>query len=177
MKVLHVGCGGSALPGIFSRAQEIRLDLDPNSGADLIGSMLDIPLEDCAVDAVYTSHTLEHVTLHDGLRALKEFRRVLSDGGQCIVIVPNIGALAEHIATGNLYGKLYDSPGGPVCAADMLYGHQGLIERDWQDKAYRFQHKFGYTPETLAKTFESAGFRAVRATKLNVWDVACTGLK
>jgi len=135
------------------------------------------PLDDGRVDVVYTSHTLEHVTLHDGVRALKEFVRVLKPGGQCIVIVPNIGALAEHISTGNLYGKLYDSPGGPVCAADMLYGHQGLIERDGQHKAYRFQHKFGYTPETLAKTFESVGFRAVKSQKLNIWDVACTGLK
>jgi ubiquinone/menaquinone biosynthesis C-methylase UbiE len=177
MKVLHVGCGGSTLPDIFPELEEIRLDLDPASGANMIGSMLDIPLDDGRVDVVYTSHTLEHVTLHDGVRALKEFVRVLKPGGQCIVIVPNIGALAEHISTGNLYGKLYDSPGGPVCAADMLYGHQGLIERDGQHKAYRFQHKFGYTPETLAKTFESVGFRAVKSQKLNVWDVACTGLK
>lgn len=34
-----------------------------------------------------------------------------------------------------------------------------------------------YTPETLAKTFESVGFRAVKSQELNVWDVACTGLK
>ena len=175
MKLLHVGCGGQKAP--LSGYEEIGLDLDPKSGADLIGSMLDIPLEDGSVDGVYTSHTLEHVTLHDGLRALREFRRVIKDGGRVWIIVPNIGVLADYIRDGRLYEKLYDSPGGPVCAADMLYGHQGLIERDGQHKAYRFQHKFGYTPETLAKTFESVGFRAVKSQKLNVWDVACTGLK
>ena len=177
MKVLHVGCGGSTLPDIFPELEEIRLDLDPASGANMIGSMLDIPLDDGRVDGVYTSHTLEHVTLHDGLRALREFRRVIKDGGRVWIIVPNIGVLADYIRDGRLYEKLYDSPGGPVCAADMLYGHQGLIERDGQHKAYRFQHKFGYTPETLAKTFESVGFRAVKSQKINVWDVACTGLK
>lgn len=177
MRVLHVGCGGSPLPSLFDGYTETRLDLDPKSGADLIGSMLDIPLDDGRVDVVYTSHTLEHVTQHDGVRALKEFLRVLRKGGQCICIVPNIGALAERIASGDLYTELYNSPGGPVCAADMLYGHQGLIERDRQHKAYRFQHKFGYTPETLAKTFESVGFGAVKSQKINVWDVACTGLK
>ena len=175
MKLLHVGCGGQKAP--LSGYEEIGLDLDPKSGADLIGSMLDIPLEDGSVDGVYTSHTLEHVTLHDGLRALREFRRVIKDGGRVWIIVPNIGVLADYIRDGRLYEKLYDSPGGPVCAADMLYGHQGLIERDGQHKAYRFQHKFGYTPETLAKTFESVGFRAVKSQKINVWDVACTGLK
>ena len=87
MKLLHVGCGGQKAP--LSGYEEIGLDLDPKSGADLIGSMLDIPLEDGSVDGVYTSHTLEHVTLHDGVRALKEFVRVLKPGGQCIVIVPN----------------------------------------------------------------------------------------
>lgn len=175
MKLLHVGCGGQKAP--LSGYEEIGLDLDPKSGADLIGSMLDIPLEDGSVDGVYTSHTLEHVTLHDGLRALREFRRVIKEGGRVWIIVPNIGVLADYIRDGRLYEKLYDSPGGPVCAADMLYGHQGLIERDGQHKAYRFQHKFGYTPETLAKTFESVGFRAVKSQKINVWDVACTGLK
>ena len=102
MKVLHVGCGGSTLPDIFPDLEEIRLDLDPASGANMIGSMLDIPLDDGRVDVVYTSHTLEHVTQHDGVRALKEFLRVLRKGGQCICIVPNIGALAERIASGGL---------------------------------------------------------------------------
>ena len=177
MKLLHVGCGGSTLPDIFPELEEIRLDLDPASGANMIGSMLDIPLDDGRVDVVYTSHTLEHVTLHDGVRALKEFVRVLKPGGQCIVIVPNIGALAEHISTGNLYGKLYDSPGGPVCAADMLYGHQGWIERDNKDRAYRFQHQFGYTPETLAKSLETAGFHSITSKTINVYDLVATGLK
>ena len=60
MKLLHVGCGGQKAP--LSGYEEIGLDLDPKSGADLIGSMLDIPLEDGSVDGGYTSHTLEHVS-------------------------------------------------------------------------------------------------------------------
>lgn len=177
MKVLHVGCGGSPLPDIFGECEEVRFDMDPNTGADLIGDMLDIPLPDNDVDAVYTSHTLEHVTLHDGIRALKEFARVLKPGGRAVVIVPNIGVLGELISSGDLYRTLYDSPGGKVCAADMLYGHQGLIERDGQQKAYRFQHRFGYTPETLARAFVDAGFVSVRSGKMGQFDAACTGIK
>ena len=120
MKLLHVGCGGQKAP--LSGYEEIGLDLDPKSGADLIGSMLDIPLEDGSVDGVYTSHTLEHVTLHDGLRALREFRRVIKDGGRVWIIVPNIGVLADYIRDGRLYEKLYDSPGGPVCRAQSSPG-------------------------------------------------------
>jgi ubiquinone/menaquinone biosynthesis C-methylase UbiE len=175
VKLLHVGCGGQKAP--LSGYDEIGLDLDPKSGADLIGSMLDIPLEDGSVDGVYTSHTLEHVTLHDGLRALREFRRVIKEGGRVWIIVPNIGVLADYIRDGRLYEKLYDSPGGPVCAVDMLYGHQGWIERDNKDRAYRFQHQFGYTPETLAKSLEAAGFHSITSKTINVYDLVATGLK
>lgn len=153
------------------------MDMDPGTGADIIGNMLDIPLEPESVDAVYTCHTLEHVTQHDGKRALAEFLRVVKPGGMVVVIVPNIGHLGDLISRGKLYDTLYDSPGGHVCAADMLYGHQGLIERDRQHKAYRFQHKFGYTPETLGKAFEDAGFKTVRTGTINTFDAVCAGIK
>ena len=108
---------------------------------------------------------------------MREFRRVIKDGGRVWIIVPNIGVLADYIRDGRLYEKLYDSPGGPVCAADMLYGHQGWIERDNKDRAYRFQHQFGYTPETLAKSLEAAGFHSITSKTINVYDLVATGLK
>ena len=174
MKVLHVGCGGEHVP--FTNCTEIRMDMDPGTGADIIGNMLEIPMEDGSVDAVYTSHTLEHVTLHDGIRALREFRRVLADGGRAWVIVPNIASIAQRIIDGRMYEVVYEAA-YKVCAADMLYGHQGLMEEFGGDKAYRFQHKFGYTPETLQKSFEAAGFIDVKTKQLNTFDVVCTGIK
>ena len=176
MRVLHIGCGGSPLPSLFDGYTETRLDLDPSSGADLIGDMLDIPLPNGEVDAIYTCHTLEHVSYNDGLRALGEFRRVLKDGGMALVIVPNIGILGEHLTNGTLFDTLYDSPGGPVCAYDMIYGHQGLIERNGGQKAYRFAHRFGYTPETLTDSFAKAGFQPVNA-KASGFDAMCVGYK
>ena len=172
-----MGCGGSPVPPLFSDWDEVRLDADPESGADLIGDMLDIPMEPDSVDAVFTSHTLEHVTYHDGIRALREFLRVLKPCGRVWIVVPNIGALGELISSGKLYDTLYDSPGGKVCAADMLYGHQGLIERDGGERAYRFAHRFGYTPETLRGSLEAAGFRKVRSDVAHQWDALATGIK
>ena len=173
--LLHVGCGGSALPEYFSSYRELRFDMDPSSGADLIGDMLAIDLPDGAVDAIYTCHTLEHVTYHDGIRALREFLRVLRPGGLAWVVVPNVGACADAVRDGDLLRVMYDSPAGPVTAADMIYGHQGLIERDRQEKAYRFQHRFGYTLETLASALRTAGFIHVGARVSETFDLVALG--
>ena len=177
VKILHVGCGGSPLPDLWKGWEEIRFDADPQCGADLIGDMLDIPMDDDSVDAVYTSHTLEHVTYHDGVRALREFRRVLKPGGQVWVIVPNVLAAAELIAKEGLYAKVYDAPCGPVHAADMLWGHQGLIEGEKGERAYRFAHRFGYTADTLTASLKLAGFNNVKSDAFHYWDVAATGTK
>lgn len=177
MKILHVGCGGSPLPALWKGWDEIRFDADPQCGADLIGDMLDIPMDDDSVDAVYTSHTLEHVTYHDGVRALREFRRVLKPGGQVWVIVPNILAAAELILKEGLYAKVYDAPCGAVRASDMLWGHQTLIEMDGGPRAFRYAHKFGYTADTLKSALEVAGFKNVKAAAPEHWDIAATGTK
>ena len=173
--LLHVGCGGSALPEYFSSYRELRFDMDPSSGADLIGDMLAIDLPDGAVDAIYTCHTLEHVTYHDGIRALREFLRVLRPGGLAWVVVPNVGACADAVRDGDLLRVMYQSPAGPVTAADMIYGHQGLIERDRQDRAYRFQHRFGYTRETLAEALRDAGFDHVGVRVSESFDLVALG--
>lgn len=59
---------------------------------------------------------------------------------------------------------------------DMIYGHQGLIERNGGQKAYRFAHRFGYTPETLTDSFAKAGFQRVNA-KASGFDAMCVGYK
>lgn len=161
--VLHAGCGSTPINDAFEGWKELRLDIDPSATPDILAPITKIPLPDESVDAVYTSHTLEHVYYHEALQALKEFRRVLKPDGYAVVIVPDVGSLGEFFPD-RLYEPLYQSPGGPVCAADMIWGHQAWIITD-TNKAYRFAHKFGYTESTLTHALQSCGFPVVRTMK------------
>lgn len=176
MRVLHVGCGSSPLPNLWPHAEEIRLDLDPESKPDILGGMDNIPLPDNSVDAIYTSHTLEHVFQHEAVIALGEFLRVLKPDGYAMVIVPDIQAVAQRIIDDEVYAPVYMAGDIPVSAMDMFYGHQALAEAGERGKEYKFAHKFGYTPKTLGYALQIAGFRNVRA-KSDGFNAIAVGLK
>ena len=66
-RLLHVGCGHDSqadLPAPFNLPpwQEIRLDIDPNSRPDVVASITDMAaVPSRSVDAVWSSHNLEHL--------------------------------------------------------------------------------------------------------------------
>jgi hypothetical protein len=68
--LLHIGCGPKSMHDLqgFSPVQwqEIRFDIDPNVRPDVLGSMTDLQaIDNASVDAVYSSHNLEHVYAHE----------------------------------------------------------------------------------------------------------------
>ena len=119
-KLLHVGCGHSrkkdAGPGFQSDEwTEIRLDIDPAVEPDIIGSILDmsaVPSE--SVDAVFSSHTLEHLYAHELPVALKEMRRVLKPDGFMLSTVPDLQSAARMIAEDRLFDTAYH-----ICPVDF----------------------------------------------------------
>lgn len=54
-----------------------------------------IPLPDCSVDSIYSSHLLEHMQYKDLLSFLQECRRVLKPDGIFSVCVPDISQYIE----------------------------------------------------------------------------------
>ena len=66
--LLHVGCGPlhiDATPFGPLGWRELRLDIDPDCSPDLIGSMTDMAAVAAAsVDAIFSSHNLEHLEAH-----------------------------------------------------------------------------------------------------------------
>ena len=61
---LHVGCGSKrkdqTTRGFHSADwQELRLDIDPSVRLDNVGTMID--MSDVSVDAVFSSHNIEHL--------------------------------------------------------------------------------------------------------------------
>ncbi len=174
--LLHVGCGPRAtglLPKEFMTPQwhEVRLDIDPNVDPDIIGTitdMTDVPQR--SVDALWSSHNLEHVFAHEVPLALREFYRVLKPGGTAHVQVPDLTFPARQVARGRLEEVLYVSQAGPITALDMLYGHGAAITRG----EHYMAHRTGFTKQTMAAKFTAAGFANVRveAKDAALWATA-----
>ena len=162
--LLNVGCGRAPLPASFRREEwrEIRHDIDPAVQPDVVGSMTDLSgYADASVDAVYSSHSLAHLPPHETPLALAEFRRVLKPGGVAWIIVPDVQALAERIAAGDLDGELYRSPAGPICAADLLWGHRVALAAGQQHLA----HRNGFSAATLERALADAGFGPLKVQR------------
>lgn len=79
---LHIGCGphrkAQTTRGFNTDAwTELRFDIDATVKPDFIGSMTDMSaVATDAVDALFSSHNIEHLYPHEVPVALKEFLRV-----------------------------------------------------------------------------------------------------
>jgi len=78
--ILYVGKGTGIAPYLLSRCpgnpKITTLDVDTELKPDILGSVLDIPLNDQAVDLTMCCQVLEHLPFDDLLPALREMRRV-----------------------------------------------------------------------------------------------------
>lgn len=174
--ILHVGCGplgGAFVPEKFDGPgwHEVRLDIDPDVDPDVIGTITDmVAVESGSVDAIWSSHNLEHVFDHEVPLALAEFLRVLRPGGTAYVQVPDLEAPARAILKGRLDGTLYESPAGPIRPLDMLYGHGAAIAAG----RHYMAHRCGFTRQTLAKRMRDAGFSTVdvQSRDMALWATA-----
>ena len=103
LKFLHVGCGPKrkeSTTNVFNSDEweEITLDIDPNCNPNIIGSMTDLSMiEDNSFDAVYSSHNIEHLFVHEAVLAVKEFFRVIKDTGYVMIVCPDIISTCEAI--------------------------------------------------------------------------------
>ena len=161
MKIfLHVGCGSqnkSACLGFNNdNWREIRLDIDKNVKPDIVGTLTDMKsVETGSVDAVYSSHTIEHIFPHEVPIALREFYRVLKEDGIVVILCPDIQTAGEAVAQDKLLEPLYESSEGSVTAFDILYGHRASTA----DGNVYMIHKGGFTYSLLDKAFYEAGFK------------------
>jgi predicted SAM-dependent methyltransferase len=165
--VLNVGCGSEKAHPIhkmFRNEQwrEIRLDIDPLVKPDIVASITDMKVvESGSVDAVHSSHNLEHLFWHEVPVALKEFHRVLRPGGFVFLAMPDIESVAAAIVEGKMEQQLYKSPAGPIMAVDILYGFRKAIAGGHHFMA----HKTGFTAATLKAKLEQAGFKRVKVDR------------
>jgi len=176
---LHVGCGpqtkltttkGFNLPEWI----ELRLDIDENVSPDILGTMTDMSgVSDGQVDAVFSSHNIEHLYPHEVPVALKEFYRVLKPDGFVVITCPDLISVSALVAEGKLLEPAYHTAEGvPISPIDILYGWRSPMS---QGNLY-MSHRCGFTESVLRQVLEEAGFKGVatlaRPSSFDLWALA-----
>lgn len=173
--VLHIGCGAANPEKLHPSFRgedwfELRYDIDPDVRPHIIGDIRDMAmLPDASVDAVWSSHNIEHLYPHDVPVALKEIYRVIRPRGHFLVTLPDIQTVATYVAHGGLEDPIYDSPAGPISPIDILYGFRSAMARGNLFMA----HKTAFTAKTLAHHLRDAGFTNLRVQRkwVDLWAV------
>jgi len=161
--LLHVGCGPKRKDRTTAGFntpdwREIRLDIDPSVSPDVTGTMTDMSeVASYSVDAIFSSHNIEHLYPHEVPLALAEFLRVLSDDGFTVITCPDLQSVCALVAQDKLTDAAYTSPAGPIAPLDILYGHRPAMNRGNLYMA----HRCGFTRKVLQGTLQAAGFKSV----------------
>lgn len=88
---LNLGCG------VDHREGYVNIDAVADLHPDLVQNLLDgLPFEDGVVSEVIAQDILEHFIYDDFLFVVAEIARVLKDGGELRVRVPNVNAIVEQ---------------------------------------------------------------------------------
>ena len=165
MKLLHVGCGGSALPDYLKRYEETRLDIDAQHQPDVLASITDMG-DIGQYEALYCAHVLEHLYPHECEQALAEFLRILKPRGAAVIFVPDLEDVKPDETV------LFQSPAGDITGLDLIYGHRMQIK----DNPH-MAHKNGFVKSTLEKALKNAGFKTVTVSRHKYYNLSALAIK
>jgi SAM-dependent methyltransferase len=81
--VMDVGSKDARYRHLVPATEYLTLDIRPDSGADIVGDLHDVPWESDSLDTVIATEVLEHC--YDPSRAVGEIHRLLRPGGVCVL--------------------------------------------------------------------------------------------
>lgn len=151
MKKLNLGCGDKILPGYINvDVAASRRGFKPDVICDLHNLF---PFADNSIDAILSVHVVEHFWRWEVVGILTEWVRVLKPGGCMILECPNLlSACHEFLQNPNVAA----GPGNEGQRTMwVFYGDPA-----WQDPL--MNHRWGYTPRSLAQVMHEAGLGNLR---------------
>lgn len=134
---LNLGARNRAIPGFIS------IDCDPHPGVDIVADVSDLSrFADGSVSEIIASHILEHFPSNKTLPVLKEWGRVLKNGGILYLGVPDFRRAVE----------IYLERGLCDWVQNWIFGDQGY------PTAY---HYVGFDKPKLKALVLEAGFSEI----------------
>lgn len=92
---------------------------DPNIKVDLSCDVIKLPYADNSIDFIYAGHLVEHFYPDTLPAAIKEWHRVLREGGTIVIVTPDCGAVFRDYASKQfdsiesvwqqVYGRIYST--------------------------------------------------------------------
>ena len=141
---LNLGCGTDIKQNM--KTKWINVDIRSGPGVAYVMDVAELQFPDRTFGVVYACHLLEHFPMDEAESVVREWVRVLEDGGMLYVAVPDI----LKISTDFFKGKV-----GKGAVMKYFYGGQG--------HEYNF-HKSGYCESILRDLMRGAGL-----TKMERW--------
>jgi hypothetical protein len=134
------------------RLHVFRSDWDPH--VYLHDLRRPLPWTDASVEAIYSSHTLEHLSREEGRAFLAECYRVLTEGGLIRLVVPDVRVIVDDYLDGRLAAdELVDSLGV------FAEAKGGRLKRALSPRM-QYSHRCMYDPPALLAAMGRAGFDA-----------------
>lgn len=179
-KLLHLGCGLEAPPewlnvdgsfqAMFARRPKLKAALVkrriyPPSQAEIpwprnvlrLNLRKRLPFPESHFDAIYSSHTFEHLYQDEATRLAAECYRVLRKEGICRVVVPDLGAAVSRY----LMRKEDCNNAADLLMSELMLQPRALkkgILPLYHRLMNVHQHKWMYDGTSLAALLATAGF-------------------
>jgi SAM-dependent methyltransferase len=178
--MVHVqyGCGLSAPEGWinFDVSPTLRLQKIPVLGSMVPGPRFPknarygdivsgLPVKDGSVDVAYCSHTLEHLSLEDCRKALRNTHRILKKGGVFRFVLPDLKYMAQqYVSSSSPDAAMYFVKNTWMGQELRPRGFSGFL-RSWIGNA---PHRWMWDYDSMAIELANAGFTSIR--KASVGD-------
>ncbi len=145
--------------------------VDVRKGADILLDIMEqkLPLQTSSVEAVYTSHTLEHIFPEKLPFVLNEIQRVLLPGSPFRIVVPDIDIAIKAYAAGNhkfLRDKRNPSKMGMLPELPLCYLSSWFFTSR-SHKELTGGHVMAFNMEVLSHYLKAAGFANIEQKRFN----------
>jgi predicted SAM-dependent methyltransferase len=153
---LNVGCGTDYKPGW------INIDNNSDDNIEQLDLNWDLrnplPFPDGSVDYIFNEHFIEHLTVEEGQKSVKDFMRVLKPGGVMRIATPDLRDAVELY----LDPKWRDRPLITKFGLQFIQTPAELMNMSFS----WWGHKWIYDYEELVRRLNEAGFTNIAKQKL-----------
>jgi len=161
---VNIGSGPDFLPRPWLN---IDVFINPNLAEGFDTEEYDVRpglrFRDGEVDAIYSSHFLEHLTIYEGFAVLSECYRVLRPGGRIRLVLPKTGEIIQRYLSDRMDDYRFIVPELDTVSSQglkfvMLFFGGGDSSRNFDTYT---GHRSCYDPASAREILERTGFKDV----------------